>query len=906
MSNVLRRLQLLRNLITRQRPKPSKIIEEKWVANFSKEKHTRFDIKSESSFDANLRKNVFYSGHSLVLGLKKERCIAWVEASAFQYRDMVCSGTIRIDARGGYGAGGILFRKLDDDTYYSFLISNRSYFRLDVIRNGMPFPLVAWTELPLSTGELLGADQAVDFSIITNGNRIIILIRGRWVAELTDASILEGSLCFAAASYEVGDPAYRVIQVQDTENISYTTEVFLESFSVDSRLTEVSALYEKWWASSDIDSSARLKLAETFTAMNQHNAAMGQIRKSWDMPEHRKTQAELLLAGRLAQQLNFMADAEQYISQCFQMDLNSPEGKAAMTEMAKILYTGERYKELVDYCLEAVKVHTDDPVLFTLQGHGYWNIEDHKHAALAYDRAFELDRKNGIPAKNAANVYDVMGRKKEALKRYLEAGRVFLSSGNYTDLGLLVPKLCSFGENNWEARSLVGKWAFAVEDWKMAAEEFSRAKELRKVMKPKPPMDGAQVFLEALLLVRAGRQRDALPLLEEAVALEKKYALFRFRLAETLFLLDDDPDNPRMLEEMNAALALSEKESADGEITPVAVNDGLKGWIHNFAAQVALKNEDLDLAAKHLEKAAKVLGDLPAVMVNRGLLLFLQGSLDEALELLTTQDDPEGVMANAAGNLLVRSGRLEEADERYRKALIAAPNNIEFISNRVSCLIELSLYGEADRLLAHAHTIAPSPTLLEMISFVAVKKGEYSRAEQACRSALEMDPRHVPSLLSLGWILLTQARKEETSEIIRLLDTLELKGNTAKGLEELKTRLDELMYQTVECAWCERSWKVLKDTPPVPTIRLFAMPPDDLPAGTCAGCGKTYCISCAKNNLDPNGRFMCAACDQGLKLLNDGLKSIVYEWAAKDGLVKKKKAGAKKRTKPRKSAGPKG
>jgi len=795
MLSISRKLLKLRNILSRRKPEPDdidEIVEEKWIADFSKPKYARFDIKSESSYDANLRKNQYDSGHSLALGVKKTGCIAWSEAPDRRYRDLIISGSIRIDARGGYGAGGIFYRMVDNETYYSFLISSKSYFRLDVVRNGMPFPLVGWTELPLSTGAELAQDQTVDFSLIVYGNHIIILIKGRWAAEVDDSSIPEGTIGFAAASYESGDPTYRVIR--DSENVFYSAEVFLESFTLDSRFEEVSSLYEKWRESPEIDSKARLNLAETFAAMERYSAAMDQLRKAWDTSGHNKTQGEYLFAGKLALQLGLLAEAESLVSECFQADIDSREGKEALVEMAKILYAGERFKELRDFCAESIKVKPNDPVLLNLQGHAYWNLGDNKKAVKAYSAAFEFDRKNGILAKNAANVYDVMGRKKEAIEKYIEAGIAFLQTGNYNDLGLLVPKLLSLGEDNWEAHSLAGKWAFAVEDWKMAKKEFALAESLRKAKRPRPKKDGAQVFLEALLLIMDGKRWEALPLLEEAAVLEKDYALLHFRLAENIFLLKDDCDDPQMLKEMDIALTLSQKENLDEEKNSDKENEGLSGWINNFAAQVALRKGNLYTAARHLEKARSVLGDLPAVRVNQGVMFYLQGSLDKALETLSAdkKDDPEGIMANCAGNLLVRSQRFDEADEKYRQALSCQSDNIEYLCNRAACLMELSLYGEADNLLAQAHRIAPSPALLETISYVAAKKGEYPRAEQACLSALEMDPNHAPSLISLGWIFIDQGKNREAIDVLRRLDKMTLDDNSAKNTEELRSHLQKL------------------------------------------------------------------------------------------------------------------
>ena len=887
MLGIFRKFLFIRNLFLRQKPDPDEIIEEVWTANFSKEKQVRFNIKSETSYVSSIKENAFYPGHSLVISIKKPGCIAWSEAPDRRYRDLVISGSIRIDTMGGYGAGGIFFRMVDNGTYYSFLISNRGYFRLDAVRNNMPFTLIGWTEIPQSGAMMLNPNIATDFSIIAYGNRIVIFLKGQWVAEIEDSSILEGTVCFAAASYDSGDLAYRTIR--DVNDVSYTIEAFLESFTLDSKKTSVMELYEQWQDSQLIETSARLNLAETFAAMNQHNQAMLQLRKIWDTPGYEKTQAELLLAGRLAQVLGRMDDAEKYIADCFEADLDSNEGKDALVEMAKILYTLERFEELKNFCSEALKLIPKNPILWAFLGHIHWEKGKYKRAASSYEQAFMLDKANGLYAKNAANAHELAENRKHALSCYIDAGRAFLETSNYNDLGLIIPKLKSLGEKDLRARSLCGKWAFAVEDWKMADEEFKEAERLRKAKRPKPKKDGAQVFLEALLLIRQGKRQEALPLLEEAVSLEKDYVLFNFRLAENLFILNDDPDDEKMNEMLNKALTLSRNDEERFGVSKE--NEGLSGWINNFAAQVAMKKGNLDLAAKRLEKAVSVLGDLPAVRVNQGLLYSLKGSLEAALELLDEdkRDDPDGILANCAGNLLVSAGRFDEANDKYRKALVAAPGNVEYLCNRASCLMELGLFGEADELLAKAHTITPtSPAILEMIAFVATRKGEYARAEQACRWALEVDPNHPQSLLTLAWVLLTLGRHDESQKIVKDLEKLELKKDLIKSREELELRLDDLIYQNIECSSCDRHWKVLRDPPPTPSVKLVAMPPDDLPAGTCLECGKTYCIACAKTNLDPQGRFICPSCTKSLKLINEGIKKIVRDWAVSDGIIKNK------------------
>jgi tetratricopeptide (TPR) repeat protein len=872
MFRFLGRLFSLKRFNIFKKPRRGGLVEEQWTADFGGLRKTRFDIKAESAFDAYLLKR------ALVLSLKRTGCFAWLGAPGYSYGDAIIDARIILDARGGYGAGGLLFRKIDEDTYYSFLISSKGYFRLDVVRNGMPLPLAGWTELPpagpppdgAGKGREVPAEGAVAFTLILYGAHIIILVNGAWAAELGDATIPGGGeLALAAASYEGGGEG----------GAEVSAEVSLDYLSVETRLPQVIAAWEKWTDPAGhppIEPASRFRLAETFAAMNRPGPALAQLEKAWEDPGCPRSGKELLFAGRLAGQLGLEEEAEAYIDACVAAGRGTPEGRAALAEKGKILYGRERFADLKSFCLEAVKESPEDPVLWTLLGHARWHDRETGEAALAYDRAFELDRGNGIPGKNAANLYEILGKKEEALDRLIRAGRAFLGADNYADLGLLIPRLLSLGAESRDAHGLAGKWAFGVEDWAMAAAELEKAEALAGP--PGAGDDAAVVFLLGLLLIRRGKRREAIPLLEKAVQREPEYALYHFRLAENLFLLEENPDDPRMRAELERALFLSAADLETGE----GLDRVNAGWIRNFAAQVDLHKGDLEGAAAHLDLAAQVLGDLPPVRVNRGVLAYLRGSLGGALELLTAEkaEDPEGVLANCGGNLLVRSGRYDEADDWYRKALLIQPRNVEYLCNRASCLVELDRYGEADEILARTHGMAPSPMVLELICFVASKKGELARAEAAGRAALEMDPRHVPSLLSLGWVLLTLGKNEEARDLLTRLEGLSLSGESARRREEYRSRIDEVFYRKIPCARCGREWKVLKDPPPSPPIRFYAMPPEELPAGSCPGCGKTFCIRCARERLDETGRFICPECGKPLKLINEGLKKLIADWAA--------------------------
>jgi hypothetical protein len=172
--------------------------------------------------------------------------------------------------------------------------------------------------------------------------------------------------------------------------------------------------------------------------------------------------------------------------------------------------------------------------------------------------------------------------------------------------------------------------------------------------------------------------------------------------------------------------------------------------------------------------------------------------------------------------------------------------------------------------------------MLELIAFVAVKKGEYKRAEAASRAALKINPNHIPSLLQLGWNRAFAASWDEVEDILDHLDDLELTEETARGRDELETWMEDAFYKTVSCALCKREWRVERHPEQAASLRLYAMPPDEMPAGTCPGCGNTYCVGCRKDTLDKSGRFVCPDCEKPLKLTDHGLKVLLNEWAKKN------------------------
>jgi tetratricopeptide (TPR) repeat protein len=448
---------------------PAKLMKERWIADFSKPERSCFDIKSEISYNAYLDKG------SLFLGLKKKNCMAWLETANRVYVDQIINASFRFISPGGYCAAGIMFRIADSGNYYLALVSSKGYFRLDVVNNKIPRPLTGWTEAP-------GMDeQGANLCIIARGDHFIFMLNGRWVDEARDASIPGGHLGFALVSYDSGDsePADEAEEMPHDQPFvlkeGCVCQSWLDFFSVDSNPGAVEAEYLKWSGNAEISAESRLRLAESFAALDRFDAAYDQILKAWKQRENvarsvtatfseMRTRVELIFAARMAYMTGKYQIAEECINESLALGEDGPEGLEALAEKAKILSSLDRHSELAAFLpgyIKRLETEADDglPSLYALYGFACWNLKKYKTAAAAWDKAFKLNSLNGLYAANAANAWEALGRPKEAWRRRLAAGKRFLEQKDYDELGTLVPKLLAAGKNNREVHALVEEWA---------------------------------------------------------------------------------------------------------------------------------------------------------------------------------------------------------------------------------------------------------------------------------------------------------------------------------------------------------------------------------------------------------------------------------------------------------------
>lgn len=829
----------------------------------------------------------------LHLDLRKGSCLAWSELEDWRLADMELAAEIETHNEGRYTACGLIFRKNEDDNYYIFLVSSKNWWRLDVVFNGKPRTLIPWTEVPAIPEELDHERPAgsISLRVIAIDTRIALVINNTWAGEVEDDTLAAGTMALAHVNYDdEGSPS-----------------VTMQKLDIEGHPRRVEEAWIRWTAWLRPRRAARLALANSFMTMGQASAALVQVQRIWKRSEDR-LEAELLLAIDASIRLALLDDARRYLDElCSKSGTAENWSPELLDRHSTLLYLEGNNPGLEENTRRYLAQYGDSRVQRSLLAHALSNMGRHQEAATEYESAAaqrstqhvepdtdqatqedspevaETDVAGGILLKNAAQEYERSGSIERAVERYLEAGSLFLKAEDYDELGLLLPSLLQAGPRDPRSHALCAKYHFAREEWHAARLALKSARSLalgsgvsgnRTEGKDERFMlDPAIPYLEALLLIREGARKQAIPLLEEACSLDPDYFPFLFRLIESRWLLGARKDRKTLDEELSRALCHPEAD----------------GWLYNMAAQIDMERGHLDEAEQKLERALELLGPLKEVLVNRAALAANRGEGETALSILDRiEEQSDALVGTTRGNILYQLGRLDEAETAFRAVLRREGDEPEHLRNLAGCLIEQGRYGEADELLARACERDPGVKTLELTAYVAAKKGEFPRAEAALNMALDIDPDNQDLLFSLAWNYLRQSRPQEaldSAERIReRISTLsssqrELAEALSLRLEELETAIRATTHRSIHCARCGLGWDVPRDLPVQGTLRLVAEPPDDMPAGSCPLCHKTWCIGCVKDTLK-DGRFQCPDCAEALKLSDDGLKKVLTDWLA--------------------------
>jgi len=800
---------------------PDRVVQEKWKTAFRLIDEKRLLPETSAKYRTRLRRK------SYILELKKKNLFAWTTCRRYRYSDVFVEADVAIDRDSGYSAVGLILRHLDDENYYYFLVSNRGFFRFDLVFNGNPMRLIEWTPIP----SFLKIDwaQSIPLRIIARGSAFSFYLDDEWIGEVTDESVNEGRIGFAAQNYEEKEEA----------------RFYLMELSLDSIPVEVERAYLRWTDYVPISPEARVNLARTLFRQRQFESAIMQMRRLF---ESRKGTAEeyMLLAEALVN-LGSYEPALQAVEQALDEDGDFDE---ALKEKANLLYLLSRFEDARKH-LEGIISKLDDNAVFqNLLGNVTTALGDWETARHAYERAVELQPEMPLFKSNLARTLDTMGLLQEAKDLYLQAADQLFHEEAYGEVWPIIYRVKSIDPENRQNMILTGK-LFFYEGKKQEAEAI-----FRLLLEQGFEEDSSVHFLLGLILAERDERESAAEYFKKACNLEPGVSLYKLRLAENLFLMGRD--------------CRSEVEEA----FRTKPDDP---WVNNLFGQMLMAEGNAENALSYFEKATRHLPDEIDPSLNYSDCLAKAGRIDEALQvngLALNRHAKNAKLYNQEGNLFVLKGDYPHALLSYEKALKLDEENSDYLRNCASTCIELDMILRSEELLTRLLDLSPTSETYNLLGHLALIKGENARAEAALNEGLALEPENLDLRLNLAALYIETRRIEEAREIIQ--NVLAENAEQAKA-KRLLNRIHDDFEEQLACAMCGLVWWVPRELPLQPVLRVHGHPPDHCPAGRCENCGKIYCIRCAQKYLVEN-RFVCADCGESLRIADESLKYLVNRY----------------------------
>jgi tetratricopeptide (TPR) repeat protein len=810
---------------------PSIPVEELWHCDFSRQRECRFKPETGDGYASSLGKE------GLALALDRKGLFAWSSMDPWLYSDFCLDFEFSLGEGAVDCAAGMLLRMADEKSFLSVMVSAAGYFRLDSVLNGSPMPLIPWTEAEASE------DGIARVRVIARGERITVIVNGRWAGEAEEEGLARGGLAFAAQNYGTMD------------SMSAT----LKRLSIESRPSEVEVLHYRYGSFVKAEPIARYRLAESLAASGLSLAALVQLRRLWRYAP--AARPDLMLGSACALALGLHDEAEGYLAKLVGMDPADAEARKAL---AQLHYLRGRYVELDEACAALEAEGLADHVVANLRGHAAHNLGRFEDAAARYRLAAEAARAAGSDAwplylRNAGNSLDAASATaasrakdgaeaasrlaREAAGAWLESARGFYSLGDMGEAAASLSLYRSVDDKEEAEGADVLEAALMYWDGR-TREALARLERLVS----RGCNDPVASYLLGLERLREDRPAEAEALFSEAIRLEPGKGLYFFRRAE-------------------ARRQLGKECKAD--IDEALRLDPSEGWILNLAGLERLDAGDAEAARAYFAKAREALPAEAEPAINEAAALAAAGKREEALAALSAYPDAAEAW-NQRGGVLAAMGRLDEALEAYGKALSLAPLSHEYRVNKAALLIEMDYIPEADDELRRALELRESKRALLLVARVASEKGEPARAEVALARGLELYPgdRDIRFAQALRLANLGRAAKA-----LPIIEALAKEEGSARAIA-LRDRVRAELYGSLACAHCGRRWWHPKEPADPGQLRVRAAPPPETPAGRCAACGKVSCIACAKED---EGRLSCPSCGGALKLSDAPLRWLVAE-----------------------------
>lgn len=855
------------------RKKTTQIIsaEELFITNFQESDSMFFTPEDGDGY-----KSYFQNGY--ILELDRKDLYAWSTSYEHQWKDIILDAQIDFSEihkmipdsleetksknQCGYCAYGILFRYVNDNNFYSVLISDGGYFRMDVMFNGNQLPIIGWTQFSTEDNTLntSSSDAISNFSrdiinlkIIANGTKFSIVINGKTCVNLEDDTIQsEGYIGFAAQNWQMYEKVFAT----------------LKNLSIESRDIYVDAGYRQWSYPEELSPEDNLRNAESLGAVGNYIGALLELEQLWK--KRAPSVEELLLGARLYMAQGLYEDCEKLILKSLDLDKESLEVKE---QYASLLYLWGKTPALEKFLQE--NETQNSALLSTFAGHIHSENQNWQEALIAYENAESLSENEPMHKINSALCYDKLNKKSKAFDKRFDAALLFCELNSFEDMQntintieeqKLTPKqknICSY---------LKGKLSYKINNFEDSITYFSEF--IDKVGKTeKNKKDFANYLAESHYFLSKmyrnfGNVKESLENAKAATELQETNAKYFSYYGDLLF-------------------ALNEIDYAKEIIIKACKLDSSDGYAWNILASIGLIQNNLEEAQSNIFTALSLLPEDLSILKNYIIIMTKLERFEEALGVLDAAAFHSGYgrlyraqALHLAGNLLRDTGKLEEAEKRYKDAISLTPKNQQLLADYASLCIECERLNEADSILCSTITEDTDipDYIVRLLASISLKKGDFARSEVLLRQAIESKETNNDDcgLLYLDLVNLYAAinkmdKAEETADIL-------LENGYTKEYEEAREVIDEKTKDPIECHNCKRLWYIPKNISEMGKLRLTAQPPDDLPAGNCPDCGKIFCIGCAKEYLDKTGRFQCPQCKTHLKLQHKGIAWLLYNW----------------------------
>jgi tetratricopeptide (TPR) repeat protein len=768
-----------------------------------------------------------YESRAYVLSLQKENLFAWETlGTGKRFTDFILDAEVEIDPSNGHSAAGLVFRHVNDENFYTFLLSSRGNFRVDALFNNHPMKIVEWTRAPDPDPEQRQAGRRA-LRVIGHGSRLSFQVDEEWVAEAEDETLPEGTIGFAAQNFAgSGRGLFRLRRVE-----------------LETRPLVVEREHQRCWYYAPVSPVSRLRLAETLATAGRYRPAAVQLRRG--LKDRAGTARERFLLAECLMHLSIYDEALQELDRVLSME---PAHAEARLEKANLLYLANRLPEARDWLTNGFADGTlaQTPAAQNLLGNAEYGLGNWETAAAAYRKAVDLQPEIALFAQNAARALEHAGRGKEAAELYARAARRLFAEEAFDELSLVIPRLRALAPGDPETLALEAKMQYREG-------KTAEALVILRRLEDEGSTDSAVHYLIGLTLSEKGARAEALSRFTRAAELEPEYPLYHFRVAETLHMLGRDPR-----ESLARARSLAPADP----------------WANNLEGQLRMEAGDPLGAIGFLRAALEAAPNEEVIGVNLSEALSQAGQGAEALEALSAVEAAAGEtarIANQRGNVLARSKDYPGAVREYEKAIRLDADNAVYKENCAAACIELDMVHRAEELLAQIEPDHPTASVYNLLGQVSVLKGERSRAELAFSAALERDRGNPDIAVNLALLYRDLGRHEAARDL--LLSVLASHPSHARA-GPLLDRLRAEREIRLECATCGREWWVPRNIPPQPSLRIRGEPPADAPAGRCPACSKVYCVGCASAHLREM-RFFCPDDDEYLKLSEDSLKWLL-------------------------------